>query len=338
MTCINDNFNNIKNIISQCNSYESIMKSLLQKDLIYNSKIIINTLFNCQDKLLFSNARLFLTVWMINQYPEQFFEKKDYVNEELYKLANDICISNDIQQKKNTIEEYLIEFKKWKQKDKEKLENHLIENYYNLQHNIDSIIGEKHIELIKDNKEYMDFILLNKKQQTKLKDELIKLSGPNILQKLKDYNYTAPISIFSKISETVEKAYWDKIDLDLSNNNYDTLKALLVDIKNMLNYIYSRNEKKKEELTEFFDIDFIINQLAGKSLSVDQIVQQITYLYNILTELQAPADDKPNKEWFDNLFKKSEESMGKFIVDFFKGYINKIIMIYKITKELRESG
>ena len=244
--------------------------------------------------------------------------KKHYLNEELYKLATDICISNDIQQKIKTIEKYLIEFKKWKNKDKEKLENHLIKNYYNLQHNIDSIIGEKHIELIKDNQEYIDFILLNKKQKLKLKDQLIKLSGSNILQKLEDYNYTTPISIFSKISETVEKAYWDKIDLDLSNNNYDTLKALLVDIKNMLNYIYSRNEKKKEQLTEYFDIDFIIAQLSAKSLSAEQIIQQITYLYNILTELQAPADDKPNKEWFDNLFKKSEESMRKFIVDFLK--------------------
>ena len=173
---------------------------------------------------------------------------------------------------------------------------------------IDSIIGEKHIALIQDNEEYMEFIELNKKQQKKLKEELIKLSGESVLKKLKDFDYVAPISIFSQISETVERAYWDKVELDLSEKNFDTLKALLIDIKNMLNYIYNRNEDKKKELDEYFDIDFIINQLSTESLSSEKIVNQITYLYNILKELQAPEDDTPNKEWFDNLFQESKSS------------------------------
>lgn len=331
---INKEYEKINKIISSKNTYDDLINILLNKELVYNTNDLLDQILNTDNSV--QRAKTFLTIWLVRKYPEDFFGS-DFLEHRMYILSQEILDGKELHTKVDQIYEFFREFDVWKDADKIEFEEYLIKNYYNLQYNIDAIVSDNALDLL-ENEDLKEFIVLNKKEQEKIKTRLLKLNNNNtdILEKLENYKYTSPESLFGKVSRCIETTYWDKLKEDLKNFEFKTFQFMLEDIQKILSFLLKKDKTKLNELREYFDIDFIISQLSNGILTADEINMQVKYLYSVLKEIQAPADDIINEKWFNELVESEDNMlMYDFIIGFFKGYMNKIIKIFKIVKELQ---
>jgi len=129
--------------------------------------------------------------------------------------------------------------------------------------------------------------------------------------KIIDINFNIDqLNEFFKLNELIEatmiKCYFDNLENDIIECKYVKLKEILTDIKNNLILLYKKNET---ELDEYFDIDFIIQQLEHGVFKFEDYIGLVDYCINMIVKLQAPFRNNTTLNTWTNIKNKSNKQM-----------------------------
>jgi hypothetical protein len=186
-------------------------------------------------------------------------------------LRNDDC-------QFNLIRKYLTDFPNWRDNDLDRLVLEISGIYYNIIETRKSI--DNNSEQTKQ--EWLPHIDLFTKR---IIDSCNKL---NIYEKVvKNIAY-----IENQKSEVVyavlSKAYWDSIQHDLSNDNYELLYRNMDELRmNLQSIIPKKDTSTLAFFNEFFDLDYIKGLVNRRLFNKDYLVILFNYLANLLKDMDS---------------------------------------------------
>ena len=307
--------------------FEAIQKILVNQDLYVKMNNFINIL-NCK-----VDSGLFLTAFAMRFNMAELVENS--VNKENVDIYNLIVeILNKYEDLHNNLNEYtLAQFKKqfnifnekftlWKKNDLIKV----IENYAKM---FWSLEMTKKIEGATD--EQKNSILL---QQNKIKETVLKIGGREAMDIFTKYtpvmiNDSEIDSLKDQLEKTYKKAYWDKLEQDLNNQNYDSIILILEEIRSRIALLVPNR----------IDIHLIKQMLDNNAIDNKFIYGLVNYIIENLKQLEAPIQNEKTEEWRQETLKELEnvENINKFFPMFFQKVYDKIEVIENEVKLIKES-
>ena len=296
---IKENFTFIDKLLFNVNkkSFKEVKSIILNKEFINkthkffnNIKIYLdNTYPNYQQNTItYEFIKTFLT------YPLILFHSKDVVgkidksnkiNMNLLRGARDVyqsinSLRNNPINKHNLFElyintiKYLDFFRKWKENDKYDLINNLTRNYWEIE-----LVIRQDFKDQPDNGAHI--IKEMKKQQNIILNNIQKIDNIN---GMKQFNSYIPIvytdEFIDRLRDILEIAYWDIIREELISNKYDKFKSILEELRDMIKYLCGNNNELNQKLSEFFDIELLIQMISNKSYSVSQLLNFNSLLFD----------------------------------------------------------
>jgi hypothetical protein len=219
------------------------------------------------------------------------------------------------------------DFMNWKKRDALILIRPMLKSYYEL---LD-------IKEVYNNKK-RDISLLDRKLN-KLKKNIKIIGGEEGLNYLKKRQ----IPVFksekkiSEIEKTVKKAFWDILEENINNKNYDQIPLLLNDIKIMLDEIID-NKSFLKSIFEYIDIELITKLIKEDGFNFSLIYSYIKYLIDILYKILPPSDDEKTKLFQENIdiMFKNQKSVGEILRYFFEEYFIKLEYLKVLTIEIKK--
>lgn len=268
-------FNEIKEIFEKKIKFEDITKSLMNREIIKKSNIIIKEL-DCENYL---NSRDLLSTFLINKYP------KDTVgdisiesNKNLIDFVNRVLTKNyiDDDELKMDIVKYSYYFKTWKNEDIEILKNQLFNEYHQLT-----------IDMLNCSEDEEDKKTIFEETQKKILECAKQIGGEEFINQIQDYS---PVVINTKdLQIQYDKAYYDLFIKEFEEKNYDKLGGLLEFAKNIFKTL---RPKENIEIERIMDIPYIIHKLNFGKFSETKKIELLNFMLDFMQKNQAEAQDE----------------------------------------------
>ena len=292
--------------------FNNLTKFINKKNIIYAINNILNKyydwLYYGSGKKAFDliapqiEAKQFLSCYVIYYFP-QFILNNDVtdittIDSVLYDFASELIISIDalnIQHAESstpkgsyfikTLNKYINCFNEFMIIDRRIKLKELIDKWTDL---------EKTKTQVQKNDRYEDkediVQLLEDQQDKTIKYIKIIDNTFNIEQLYEFYKLT------ELIETTMVRCYFDNLENDILESKYIILKNVLTEIKeNLINL----HKKIETELNEYFDIDFIVQQLEHNVFSFENFIGLVDYCIKWIVFLQAPfRNDTTLHKWY----------------------------------------
>lgn len=200
------------------------------------------------------------------------------------------------------IMDYLKEFKNWQNDDLANLVMQIGGNYYNLIQIKNSIENTENEETINHWMPHYQSLIQKIRSYCK---------SIGILEKIDDFVFAFEQQKYDFVKEIMNKAYWDKIEEDIENNNLDIIYSNFSELKTVLLDIIPKTIDT-HYLNEYFDIDYIKHLVDNKIFDKEYLLKLFIFVIGIL------------KEWDSNVFKTKYDDEIKQIY-LFDESLNKMI-------------
>jgi hypothetical protein len=194
---------------------------------------------------------------------------------------------------------YLILFdksvKNFCKKDKEECVKFSIE-YYNSLENTKNFLDPTNFKEIEEIEKLQTKIenSLRKIYQVEVKDHLVYINKEDVHNKL-----------INVITNNMEKAYWDMMDQQIKNNNFDMLISSLIEIKDMLkDFIDSSfpplTSIKSSEVDDRIDIEFITILIERNVYEKSNLLSLIEFICFVIFEVSSKNRKDESQKLRDN--------------------------------------
>jgi hypothetical protein len=237
----------------------------------------------------------------------------------LFKFKKDMDVSDDLwikcrkvvlstlrsdNQVKDVMNDYLKAFEIWQKDDLIDLVTQIGGNYYNLLQIKNSIEKTENEETINHWLPHYQNLILKIRSYCK---------NIGILEKLDEFVYVFEQQKYDIVKEIMDRAYWDKVEEDIDNNNLDIVFSNLLELKTILLDIIPKS-MNTNYINEYFDIEYIKHLVDKKIFDKDYLMRLFIFVIGIL------------KEWDAESFKEKYDDEIRYIktIDF---PLNKMIRI-----------
>lgn len=258
-----------------------------QKFLIQTRNILIEK-FNLKDSRC---------IWMCLLLYK--FKQQMEVSEELWIYSRKLIIQL-LENNKDlpmTIDKYLEIFKKWQSDDLDNFVSSIAINYFNLLEIKNSIesTGDPQT-LLYWSSHYNE--LLNKIQSH--------CKNIGIDEKLEKYVSEIKMKKYDIVSEIMNRAYWDKIESDIKQNDLEIIYNNLSELKIILRDIIPKSENTTI-IDEYIDIDLIKQIVTNDSIDRNFLSNLFIFVMKLLKEWDSYA----NSDYYDKEIKLINEIEGE---------------------------
>jgi hypothetical protein len=207
----------------------------------------------------------------------------------LYRFKNEMDVSEDLwiesrmliisllkseTDLESTIRKYLITFNKWQNEDLKDLATQIGLNYYNLIQIKNSIEKTGNIDTIEHWLPHYENLI----DKIRLYSKSI-----GILEKIDELVINFEEKKYNIIKEIMDRAYWDKIEEDMENNNLDMVYNNLFELKTTLLDIIPKSVDTNF-LDEYFDIDYIKHIVTNGVFDKEYLFKLFNFVIKILKE------------------------------------------------------
>jgi hypothetical protein len=201
-------------------------------------------------------------------------------------------------------------FIEWQKSDKEQLIGKMSHNYWELE------ITKKNIKISNDSKESLGTSPPNNNRQDIIKsiDTMQKdiINNITCLDKkgMDIFNQYIPIvythDFMENVRETLEVVFWNTIRMDMKAipTKTVTFRAVLQELLDNLRTICVSDAQYQTDLSEFYDIDLLLQMIIGDAYSLDMLMAHWEQLIGILINYDAPVNDSSNIELKTDIEKK----------------------------------
>ena len=127
------------------------------------------------------------------------------------------------------------------------------------------------------------------------------------------FNQYIPIvythDFMENVRDTLEVVFWDNIRIEMSSlpPKQNKFKAVLQELLDNLKTICETDVNYQNDLTEFYDIDLLIEMITGDAYTTEMILNHWHHLVGILIKYDAPVNDKSNIELNRKMIEKLEK-------------------------------
>jgi len=273
--------------------FDNLTKFINKKNIINNISQLLTKYYNwlyygCNKKdfeLIAPqiNGKQFLVCYVIYYFP-QFILNNDVadnttVDSVLYHFASELIKSINIIKFNpaifiKSLNKYINCFNVFKIEDSRIKLGELIDKWIDL---------EKTRLQVNDNDRYDDkeYIIRLLEDQQEKTIKYIKIIDNNFnMDQLEEF-----YKLNNLIERTMYKCYFDNLEKDILESKYVILKEVLTEIKdNLINL----HKKIESELNEYFDIDFIVQQLEHNVFTFENFIGLVDYCIKWILLLQAP--------------------------------------------------
>jgi hypothetical protein len=207
----------------------------------------------------------------------------------LYKFKNDMEVSEDLwnisrqliisllksdEKLKSVITNYLKIFTEWQNEDLKDFITEIGINYYNLLQIKNSIEKTENNETIEQWIPHYNSLI----QQIRTHCKTI-----GILEKLDDFVFTFEQQKYDIVKEIMNKAYWNKIEEEIKENNLDGVYSNLTELKTILLDIIPKSVDTKY-LDEYFDIEYIKHLVNNGVFDKEYLIKLFIFVMKTLQE------------------------------------------------------
>ena len=234
----------------------------------------------------------------------------------------------------NNFKQYMEIFLDWQKSDKEQLIGKMSHNYWELE------ITKKNIMISNESKKSVGTSPPNNNREEiaksieKMQKDII--NNIQCLDKngMEIFNQYIPIvythDFMENVRDTLEVVFWDNIRIEMSSIPAKTtkFKAVLQELLDNLRTICESDVNYQTDLTEFFDIDLLIEMINGNAYTIDMLVGHWQQLMGILIKYDAPVNDKTNLELNKNMIEKLKKTKD-LPINILNKYIEGWILILK---------
>ena len=258
-------------------SFNSISERITKKT---NMNLAKEVLINLDLDNLIDN-RSFLSIWIICYCKNDIFDEVRLAEySSLISLSEQIInnISSGINC--NNIIQFSLEFKRYKEKDKNDLMNEIFYKYYTLCIE-ESLIEETEEEKREIISECKKNLLITAKH----------LGGQTFIDHIQSSKL---ISIDSKkILEQYNKAFWDIVNECYNNNNMNKFYLYMYEILSLIrDLLIVIGPSKTDIINDILDINYIKQRVDHNAYSISEIISLINNIINIIKSLQSPIRDQ----------------------------------------------
>lgn len=337
-----DNFLNLK--LEDTMTFSNLAKKINDKEVLNISKDMLGLLIYQKNNI---HLKKFLSCYMITQHSKVLISQDNSLEKNVFKLSNKIIKYIDKIKDSDSLynfninkiilnlyyTKYIQLFDIWKENDKIKILNDLINIYFELES--DKIKRYENI----DDESNKQFVLSIEREQKNIIEKIKQIDGQegmNYFNEIKTQinSYQVQIKkLYTNIQDNLHDAYWNNIRTELSKNppNNMVILDLLVELKEML---LSCNCNIKEDIDQKIDIDFIKDMISHNVIDNKYIYQMCMYIITYIEEFQSPSQDNDTMKWKESVmdkFKTGSINNEEFFPFFFRGVFEKIqIILYEI--------
>ena len=325
-------------------SFKTITRLIMKRSVIKITTLTlgrINRMYNEFENKF--NTRVFLSSYLIYKCPDIVLSKeRNNLENKLYNLAkklidslDKLCNKLDVNNMllsyvylfnfKNTFNSFNALFEMWKFVDKQGIIEMLATRYDSLKRTLHFIEYKSKFD-----------------EQTKIECiELLKEQIKGIEKKAKKIDKKFNIEYFKKyceISKNVEnnykKAYWDKMSLDIENDNYDGVINNIKDIKKIICSFVPGKRALHNEINSQIDIELIEQYIENGCFTGDVLFKYTTYLFDWLKQLGAKSREQDVQDEWSAIINNADNFEYKDLVpQIFKTLYN-IIEVIKVDINL----
>ena len=103
--------------------------------------------------------------------------------------------------------------------------------------------------------------------------------------------------ISSVMSHNIKIAYWDLLEEEIENHNYNKLGESITDLRDLIKSCVPHKKEVHLELDEYLDQTFIIQKIQNEVFSKEQLEKLVNYIIGKLEEYQSELDDDSTEEF-----------------------------------------
>ncbi len=126
-----------------------------------------------------------------------------------------------------------------------------------------------------------------------------------------------------KISETVERAFWDSAYCKVKEGNFEPIYDVLKHVRNCMRALLSAAPTTRNNFEEHFDVEFIEERGKNNALTRHDVGQLAIYLVEQIGRMHAPIDDSVVLPWVESVKKRAEEQ------DSLQEYLPEIVYVVR---------
>jgi len=257
--------------------FEDIKEKMQENDIIYKANKVL-TEYKIDNII---KDKDFISSFIIYKYPEEILGDLELdINKNVYDAVNKLFNENEENLKTNIIR-YVYLFKKWKNEDKTILIEQIFNEYHQLTLDILNCVEEEDSDKIK----YFENV------KRDILNEAEKIGGEILKNKI--LSYTPIVISVNDLKEQYDKAYWDKIESDYEQKEFDMIHSLLNFFKETFKTLSPFNT---EELNVIINNDIITDNLTkiineNNEDAKEYIKVSCSQLFDIIKSFQSPIHD-----------------------------------------------
>lgn len=294
-------------------NYKSKMSTILDSNIVsdfreFMSEHNLKTLEEAQTKLIEHRNKLIGEYSLVESRSLWAslliyrFKSDMEASDELWNSARSFILSvlkkdNEVSQ---NAEAYLNDFSHWKKHDYMNFVAEIASLYYNV----------VQIRLGIENKEGEDASGEWKADYNNLIDKIHDACNKlGCLKQLHEVVHTMEEKKHSLVAEIMNRAYWDKMEEDIGNSEFEIVYRNLEEIKTLMkDMIPKSKEKEIKELDEYIDVDFVKHKVEHGGFDQEYLLNLFTWIINFLREWDASHFQKNYSEEILNVRKQLSES------------------------------
>lgn len=318
-------------------SFEEMQKILINQEIYNKMNIFIENINVSIDTKLFltSFAMRFHMAYMVENVESnenKFIYHLIVETLDKYEELHEDLVESTLEEFKKILVIFNEKFSEWKKNDLLKV----IEEYAKM---FWSFEMQKRVEGV--NEEQLKQI---NNQQNKIKNLILKMGGEEAMNIFQKYSPVmiddkAIDSLKDQITKTYKKAYWDKLEQDLNDKNYDSILLILEEIRARIALLTPSRIDIHQTLAEYIDIELIKQMLNNDAMDSKFIYGLVNYIIENLKQLEAPVQNDKTEKWRQETLKELEtvDNINKFFPMFFQKVYDKIEVIENEVKFVKES-
>ena len=300
--------------------------------------------FNNYKSGLKINERILITAYMIVSYTDELLGKEMHQmdksilewSEEVVKRIKLLEESKDVDKLWLLLNNYHVIFNQWKESDKSRMVESIIISYYNRCKHIEKINADTKIS------EQEKKIMINELERMKVEVlGNVKFFDPNFdVDNFKE-NYELIYEGLQKsyqeltgqIANTMKKAYFDMLKEELSEGNVLPIAEVMTEISKRLLVLVP--EKRRESFSKKINVEVIVELLCEKAWT-PELKEYIKFISESVFMLGAPADDKMNKKWLEEVSVLMNDDYNKNLPLILIQIEEKLDRIYQLISDFND--
>ena len=326
------------------NTFEDLLEILMDKNFVLDTKTLIELSFD--KKETFSNIRTFLSIFMINLYPDEILSQKGEIEEVLIKMGKNLIGEYEVflNNKENDFlkkyDEYLIFFNNWKKNDLNSLLLVLSSAHSDLTITKEKIKSSEY-ESEEENERARIWMGEIENQKRLIESSVRKIGGEEVLDKFLTGNFLLDL-VNSEFKEQIlvnlRKVYFEKLNLELENLDKEKpycLVKLFKEIRDLLfKMVPSRSDLHSKWLREL-NIE-ILEQKLDKESYYKLILSYFGSIYDIIRICESEERNEETDVLIEELKNVNDEEINSFILKSVEKIYEKIGDVFRDITNLRD--